>query len=62
MNEQRAEPRNVTMYPDQWAIVDAYATEQGFTVSLALRQIVKKWARDKELVDAAVPYTYRMGP
>ena len=36
-------PRNVGMYPSHWAIVDQYAKDQGFSISLALRKIVDEW-------------------
>lgn len=40
----KVEPRNVTMYPPQWAMVDAYAKDMGYgNTSAALRRIVDEW-------------------
>lgn len=50
MEEQaeRVEPANVTMYPSQWAAVDAYAKDQGYDGrSAALRRIVIEWQQMK---------------
>jgi len=60
-NDEKVEPRNVTMYPDHWATVDEYAQAEGFTVSLALRKIVVEWAELKErmLVDAKPQYSVK---
>ena len=42
------EPRNVTMYPVQWATVDAYAKDRGYpSTSAALRRIVDEWKQFK---------------
>ena len=39
--------KNVTMYGEQWAVVDSYAKHEGYTRSLALRKIVAEWAELK---------------
>ena len=42
------EARNVTMYPVQWATVDAYAKDRGYpSTSAALRRIVDEWKQFK---------------
>lgn len=42
------EPRNVTMYPQHWATVDAYAKDMGYgSTSAALRRIVDEWKQFK---------------
>jgi len=39
-----AEPRSVSMYPQHWATVDAYAKDAGYgSTSAALRRIVDEW-------------------
>lgn len=44
------EPRNVTMYPIQWATVDAYAKDGGYSsTSAALRRIVDEWKNQRRL-------------
>lgn len=43
-NNNRVEPRNVTMYPGHWATVDAFAKDTGYpSTSAALRRIVDEW-------------------
>ena len=43
-NKDLAEPRNVTMYPSDWAVVDHVAVELDYTsTSAALRRIVREW-------------------
>ena len=45
----RVEPRNVSMYPIHWAVVDAYAKDMGYpSTSAALRRIVDEWREIKE--------------
>ena len=42
------EPRNVTMYPQHWETVDAYAQDMGYgSTSAALRRIVDEWKQFK---------------
>ena len=44
MTNNKAEPRNVTMYPPQWAAIDQLAAEDYYNnVSMALRRIVDEW-------------------
>jgi len=43
-SNRTAQPANVTMYPQQWATVRAYAKDGGYgSVSAALRRIVDEW-------------------
>ena len=43
-DNDKVEPRNVTMYPQHWATVDAYAKDMGYgSTSSALRRIVDEW-------------------
>ena len=48
-NDNRVEPRNVTMYPVQWATVDSFAKDTGYpSTSAALRRIVDEWVQLKQ--------------
>jgi len=52
--EDRSLPRNVSMYAEQWAVVDEINDRLGFrNVSIALRFIITEYARMK----ARPPYT-----
>lgn len=43
-DNDKVEARNVTMYPLQWTMVDAYAKDMGYgSTSAALRRIVEEW-------------------
>ena len=43
------EPKSVTMYPIEWAIVGAFAKDMGYdSYSAALRRIVNEWAEMKK--------------
>jgi hypothetical protein len=43
-DNNRVMARNVTMYPVQWATVDAFAKDGGYpSTSAALRRIVDEW-------------------
>ena len=57
---ERVEGRAVSMYPAQWKVVDGWARDNGFTVSLALRQIIREWAEckglDCRLIDSKARY------
>jgi len=45
-NKETVEPRNVTMYPSHWQIVDQYAQDRGYpSTSAALRRIVDEWTQ-----------------
>ena len=47
-NNDKVEPRNVTMYPLEWSTVDAYAKDMGYgSTSAALRRIVNEWKQFK---------------
>jgi hypothetical protein len=44
----RAIPRNVSMYPDQWALVESVAEDAGkLSLSAALRLILSEWQQLK---------------
>ena len=44
--KQKSVPKNVSMYPRDWAIVDALAQEYGFRkVSQALQLVVRQYAQ-----------------
>jgi len=54
MSEQKVEARNVSMYPEQWAIVDAKARETGYILgddkpntSAGLRALIAEYERLK---------------
>ena len=50
------EPRNVTMYPQHWATVDAYAKDMGYgSTSAALRRIIDEW---KQFKLTQLPFEY----
>jgi len=57
----RVQARAVTMYPAQWKLVEGWARDNGFTVSLALRQIIREWGEckglDCRLVDTRAEYS-----
>lgn len=42
---ERVESRNVTMYPQDWAVVDQSGSSMGLSTSTALRVIVRQWAQ-----------------
>ncbi len=47
MEETRelVEPKNVTLLPSHWLIIDAFAAERSYSsTSAALRRIVDEWA------------------
>lgn len=44
---ERAEPRNITLFPRQWAVVEMHALNFDGNVSMALRRIVDDWAQDR---------------
>lgn len=46
-NGQRVEPGNVTLYPIDWATIDALAKDKGLGRSAALRIIVREWTELK---------------
>ena len=61
---ERVQAKNVSLYPKDWTIIERWAYDNGYTRSLALRQIVKEWAECKWadsglslLVDPAPDYT-----
>jgi len=48
MKEQRVEGRNVSMYPQQWAVVHQVAKDTGLaSTSAGLRFIIHDWQRVK---------------
>ena len=54
--KELAEARTVTMYPDQWAAVDAYAKDMGYgSTSAGLRRIVVEWLQAQLERTAQVP-------
>lgn len=50
----RAEGRNVSLYPEEWEMIDRAANERGFTTargpntSMMLRQIVRRYFHNEE--------------
>lgn len=48
----------IVLQPEQQAIVDAYAKDEGFNRSFAIRRIIMEWAKLKQhqLVDTREPY------
>lgn len=44
----RAVPRNVSLYPRDWTIVENVARPGGMSYSQALRSIIRDWKRMKE--------------
>lgn len=46
-NIEHTEPRRVTLYPRQWAVVEMHALNFDGNVSMALRRIVDDWAQDR---------------
>ena len=56
--DQQVSRRSITMYPKQWEACEAYAQEEGFSLSLAMRKIVDEWQklRVHVLVDSSAPY------
>jgi len=45
--DEYAEARNVSMYPEQWDTVDAYAQHISASTSYTLRRIVDEWKQFK---------------
>lgn len=50
MADQNVKAQNVTMYPEDWGVVEAYAEEMASelgtkSTSLALRMIVRQWVK-----------------
>ena len=53
MSEDRelTEARSITIYPTQWATVEAFAKDRGYpSVSSALRRIIDEWLDMKKQV------------
>ena len=55
MSESRVEARNVSMYPEQWAVVDGKAREIGYILgddrpntSAGLRALIAEYQRLKD--------------
>lgn len=46
MTEQRVVARNITMYPEDWQVVDDAGKKIGLSTSTALRVIVRQWAQN----------------
>lgn len=47
MNETKALPRNVSMYPRQWDLVEEVSEKHGFNnTSTALRYIIEQFRRN----------------
>ena len=44
---ERVEARNVSMYPQDWKLVDESSKELGLATSPTLRMIVRQWAANK---------------
>lgn len=42
---ERVEARNVSMYPQDWKLVDESSKELGLATSPTLRMIVRQWAQ-----------------
>jgi hypothetical protein len=64
-NDQKVEPRNVSLYPQHWAAVNGYAIAMtDRNISAALRRIIDEWQhlRNNRLVDPPVPYTVAPAP
>lgn len=56
--DERVEPKNITLYPSDWQIVQEVSTQFGLGLSAALRMIVRDWhsKAERTLVDSRVPY------
>ena len=52
MPQEKAVPKNITLYPHDWTIVQDVAQPEGMSLSQALRSIIRDWKRMK---DAAIP-------
>jgi hypothetical protein len=35
--------RSITLYPKDWVAIEKFAQENGFSVSLAVRRIIREW-------------------
>ena len=48
-----SETRTISMYPEDWAIVEQFADAEGYNVSLAIRKIIDQWDlwRDQRTVN-----------
>ncbi len=53
----RVESRNVTMYPQDWAVVEQSGASMGLSTSTALRVIVRQWARHFQAAIQHAPAT-----
>ena len=47
MNGQRAERRSVSLYPQDWEVVEKVAVEERRTVSATIRRIIDEWQKLK---------------
>lgn len=56
LTEDKSTPKTVSMYPDQWAVVDEVDTRFGFrNLSSALRYIINDYRRLKAQAAADQP-------
>jgi len=59
---ERVESRNVTMYPQDWAIVDQSGASMGLPTSTSLRVIVRQWAQHFQAAIQRGPVTVAESP
>lgn len=57
IEKAQVQPRNVSMYPQDWAVVRQMAKDMGLaSISAGLRQIVQEWKRLKGMQEAMEQY------
>ena len=43
------EPRNITLYPINWSIIESFAKDMGYpSTSSAIRRIIDEWVQMKQ--------------
>ena len=47
--------KTLTLYPEQWQLVEQYAQANDFNASLAVRQIIREWAEMKKEKEGKEP-------
>lgn len=48
MSQEKAIPKNISLYPQDWAIVKDVAQTAGMSISQAIRSIIRDWQRMKD--------------
>ena len=62
MSQNNVIPRNVSLYPEDYAIVHQFAKDRGQTFSSGLRLIIREWAELKTQITQELNSPTRLQP